>query len=61
VVLDIFILSFSIFSTKKEINSTKSGCEGQPTEIIFSGVKNPSDFFIEYHSKAVAKSGTDPL
>jgi hypothetical protein len=36
--LDILFFFFNVFD-KKLINNTKSGCEGQLSEIIFSGAK----------------------
>jgi hypothetical protein len=52
---------FILFFDKKLINSAKSGCEGQLSEIIFSGAKKSFSFSFSTSSKAIVKSGTDPL
>jgi hypothetical protein len=39
---------WEFFFDKKLINTTKSGCEGQLSEIIFSIYEKILQFFIEY-------------
>jgi hypothetical protein len=56
----IFSFFFFDFFIKKFINSTKSGCGGQLSEINILCPQNPS-IFLSTSSKALAESDTDPL